>query len=273
MIISPLSVATSLALLSQAAVGPTFEELRNGLYLNDDDKATIADQFNDFYAQLQENIGDSTLSIVNQIYIQQGRELNEDFREVAISKFRSGIDVVNFGDTAKSVQIINRFVDDNTQGKIQNFVPSDALNANIALFLVNAIYFKGIWENKFNKDYTREEDFYTSKNQTIRTDFMFIKNKFNYAKIRELNASALEMKYANSTLAFVIVLPNSRHGLPELEAKLHDNGLTSITAQMFRRKVDVSIPKFTIKYEIKLNSVLKQVRSWIYVFSEIKIYI
>lgn len=258
MIISPLSVATSLALLLQAAEGSTFDELRDGLYLNVDDKNTIANQFNELYGQMQQNIGDSTLSMANQIYIQQGHELSESFQEVATSKFRSGINALNFGDNIQSAEIINHFVDEKTHGKIRNLIKSSSLNGNVVLFLVNAIYFKGNWEHKFNKELTREDVFYNG-NETTRTNFMFLKRNFNHAKINDLQASALEMKYANSTLSFVIILPNSRVGLPELETKLRTYDLATITEQMHRRKVAVSIPKFKINYEIKLNSVLKDV--------------
>lgn len=258
-IISPLSVATSLALLSQAATGRTFDELRDGLYLNGSDKDTIANQFNDFYSQLQQSVGDSTLSIANQIYIQQGRELNKDFDELATTKFESGVETLNFGDTAQSAETINHFVEEETHGKIRDFVKSSSLNGNIAVFLVSAIYFKGKWENKFNKERTHEDDFFINRKEAARTDFMFIKSKFNHAKLPDLKASALEMKYANSTLSFIIILPFSRVGLPELEAKLGDYDITSIIKQMRPRRIDVTIPKFKIDYEIELSTVLKKV--------------
>lgn len=252
-------MATSLALLSQAATGRTFDELRDGLYLNGSDKDTIANQFNDFYSQLQQSVGDSTLSIANQIYIQQGRELNKDFDELATTKFESGVETLNFGDTAQSAETINHFVEEETHGKIRNFVKSSSLNGNIAVFLVSAIYFKGKWENKFNKERTHEDDFFINRKEAARTDFMFIKSKFNHAKLPDLKASALEMKYANSTLSFIIILPFSRVGLPELEAKLGDYDLTSIIKQMRPRRIDVTIPKFKIDYEIELSTVLKKV--------------
>lgn len=252
-------MATSLALLSQAATGRTFDELRDGLYLNGSDKDTIANQFNDFYSQLQQSVGDSTLSIANQIYIQQGRELNKDFDELATTKFESGVETLNFGDTAQSAETINHFVEEETHGKIRNFVKSSSLNGNIAVFLVSAIYFKGKWENKFNKERTHEDDFFINRKEAARTDFMFIKSKFNHAKLPDLKASALEMKYANSTLSFIIILPFSRVGLPELEAKFGDYDVTSIIKQMRPRRIDVTIPKFKIDYEIELSTVLKKV--------------
>lgn len=259
-------MATSLALLSQAAEGRTFDELREGLHLNSSDKAAIANQFSNFSSQLKENVGDTMLSIANQIYIKQGRELNESFRQVATSKFRSGIDTLNFGDADKSADTINQFVEAKTLGKIRNFVKPNTLDANTALFLVNAIYFKGIWEQKFNKEDTHEDDFYNNGNEMAPANFMSATKRFNYARLPDLGASALEMNYANSTLSFLIILPFKRMGLPDLEAKLRDSAFSAIINQMHPRKIDVSIPKFKIDFEIELNAVLKRVGSFSMVF-------
>lgn len=259
MIISPLSVASSLALLMQAANGTTFDELRDGLHLNGADKEAIAEQFNDFYSQLQQSVGSSSLSIANQIYVQQGREINRYFDELATTKFESGVEALNFDNVEQSADIINRFVEEETHGKIVDFVKPNALDASTAMFLVNAIYFKGIWETKFSKERTRPGNFFVAESQAIRTDFMTNNKVFNYAKLKDLNASALQLKYANSTLSFVILLPNNRVGLPELETKLHGYDLTSITRKMRPRKMEVTIPKFKIDYEIELSTILTDV--------------
>lgn len=84
---------------------------------------------------------------------------------------------------------------------------------------------------------------------------------FNYAKIDELDASAVELKYANSTFAFVIVLPNSRTGLPALEIKMKDYGLANVMSKMTKQKLDLRMPKFKVDYTIDLSDPLKHVSS------------
>jgi len=122
---------------------------------------------------------------------------------------------------------------------------------------VNAIYFKGNWEYQFNKERTSEGDFYVSETEKVPVDFMRIKKHFNYGILEELDAQALEMKYANSNFSFVILLPNSRTGLSALESKLKDYDLSKISSQMFSQEVDVTIPKFKVEFEINLNDALK----------------
>lgn len=172
MIISPLSVADLLALLSQAANGQTYTELRDGLHLIDADKTMVANQFHTFTEKLQKNFGSAKFSMANQIYVQQGHKLSKKFQEIASTKFESGVEMLNFGDAMKSAEIINGFVAEKTNGKIKDFVKSDSLSQDMMVYLVNAIYFKGMWQQPFDKKLTRQQSFHTSDNRTISTDFM-----------------------------------------------------------------------------------------------------
>ncbi|XP_031627769.1 dolichyl-diphosphooligosaccharide--protein glycosyltransferase subunit 2 [Contarinia nasturtii] len=255
-IISPLSVASALGLLAQGANGKTFDELCKGLHLTHD-KETQADQFAVHYESLQKSIGESTLSIANQLYVQAGYEIKKHFQEVAVKKFSSGIDSLNFAQSAESAATINRFVEQKTNKKIKDLIKPEMLDAVTRLVLVNAIYFKGNWEHKFDPKRTTQGDFYVSETETVPVDYMHIKKKFNYAVLDEFDATALEMKYVNSNFSFVVVLPNERTGLSALEDKLQNYDLAKITDKMHRAEVDVTIPKFKVEYEINLNDALK----------------
>lgn len=299
-IISPLSVASALALLSQGsyafrirnrcfvvsvhqtlkptlcgvtnfffhylsfkltylgANGNTFEELRKGLRLSND-KSVIANNFHDYYVMLDRSVGKSTFSIANQIYVMTGYKIHPQFQEIAVKKFSSGIEALNFADAAPSARHINKFVEEKTKDKIKNLIAPDMLSGDTRVVLVNAIYFKGNWEHQFNKDRTYEGDFFVSETEKTTVEFMTMKKKFNYVVLDKLDATALEMKYAHSNFSFVIVLPNQRSGLAALEKKLRDWDLTKLTNDMYPQEVDVTIPKFKVEFEINLNDVLKKV--------------
>lgn len=243
--------------LSTGANGGTFEELHRGLYLSDD-KVTNANNFHEFYGLLEKSVGKSTLTIANRIYV-DGICINQEFKEVAVKKFLSDIETVNFADSDSSASIINKFVEEKTNKKIKNLIQPKMLNSLTRMVLVNAIYFKGNWVYPFNKNHTRKGDFYINKKDKRSIDFMAIKKEFNYGILKDLDATGLEMKYADSNLSFVILLPNSRTGLSTLESELCDNDLTEITQKMYEEEVDVKIPKFKVEFEIKLNDVLEMV--------------
>lgn len=255
---SPLSVTSILALISQAANGRTFEQIRKGLHLSND-KALIADQFLDFYELFDKVVGNSSLSIVNQIYMPRGYQLNRDFEEVAAKKFKSGVRSLNFASAEKSAQIINKFVEEKTKKKIKDLIKADALNEDTRVILVNAIYFKDNWKYQFDMGITYTGDFYISENEKNTVDYMTNKNYYSYAILEDLDATAVELEYANSNISFVIMLPNNRTGLSALETKLKDYDFATIIERMNAEEVQITIPKFKVEFEIHLNEILKNV--------------
>lgn len=254
--ISPLSVASALGFLSQAANGTTFEEMKNGLHLKGE-KATLAAHFNEYFHKLQQGSGNKTLAIFNQIFVQNGFEINENFRNVAVEKFLSGVQLVNFKDSVETAKTINGFVAEKTDNKIQDLIPSDALNEDTRAILVNAVAFTGKWSKVFER--TRESKFHINESEIVPVDLMFNDDDFPYGVFNDLNATAVQMWYANSNYSLVIVLPHSINGLPELETKLKNYDLRKIVDGLQYQSINLAVPKFQISFNINLNSALKNV--------------
>lgn len=120
-------------------------ELAKEMHLNGE-KSSIAKQFHEHYGLLQRGAGKTILSIVNQIYVQQGYSINKSFQEIAINDFLSGIESVNFANTNDTAHKINNFIEKKTNKKITNLIKSDTLSTDSRVILVNAIHFKGEWE-------------------------------------------------------------------------------------------------------------------------------
>lgn len=256
MIISPLSVSIALGLLSQGVDGNTYGQLKHLLHLSDD-KSLVANQFLEYRETLEENTGKATISIANQIFVQDGYQLNKSFEEVAVSKFKSGVELLNFADSEKSVATINRFVEEKTNGKITNFFKPNSFSSGTQSVLVNAIHFKADWAFPFSVDFTSKLDFHNSETDKTQVDFM--RGNWGLTYLNDLHATALELIYANSSVSFVMVMPDSGTDLAELEVKLKNNDLRKVTENLFRDSYEVYVPKFKVEYEIDLNEVLKNV--------------
>ena len=63
------------------------------------------------------------------------------------------------------------------------------------MVLVNAVYFKGQWKNKFNPKLTRDENFHTNKGAIKKVPTMHQKVKIMYGELPELNAKFVEIPY------------------------------------------------------------------------------
>ncbi|NXI06512.1 SPB6 protein, partial [Pachycephala philippinensis] len=79
------------------------------------------------------------------------------FIESSEKSFHAGLEQTDFlhawEDSRKQ---INGWVEERTEGKIQNLLAEGIVNSLTRLVLVNAIYFKGNWEEQFDKESTTE---------------------------------------------------------------------------------------------------------------------
>lgn len=181
---------------------------------------------------------------------------------VAVKKFSSGIESIDFCNSSESARVMNSFVEEKTRGKIKNIIEAKSLNCRSSVVLINAIHFKGNWLYKFDEKLTTQDVFYVDEIDSIYADFMQIKKYFTVLHLDELDARALELKYDNSKFSFVILLPNDYSGLAALESRLTNHDLMKDfkrfdTASSRPEVIVVKIPKFSVVYEMELNKILK----------------
>jgi len=126
------------------------------------------------------------------------------------------------------------------------------------LVLVNALYFKGDWDCKFNPKDTLKQDFYVGKGRTVEVDMMHNISKYAIFSLMGLDAKAIEIPYRGKKMSMIIVLPNQKDGLVKLETDLEN--FDTATGFNFEREVqvEVAIPKFKIESMHDLNEPLKK---------------
>lgn len=259
MIVSPYSVAVALALLSTGAKGTTFDQISHGLHITGD-KNIIANKFNEHVRGINRKLGNATTEVANKIYLQDGNKINPEYRDIAINKFNSDIETTNFAESQLAATKINQWVENRTNDKIKNLINPRMLDANTKLVLVNAIYFKGAWESEFKKYATHTGQFWTSETQSVEVEFMKQTKHFLHAELNELEISVLKIKFYESDSFMLILLPDKRTGLSDLEEKLHSIDLKEIvTERMQSSLVEVTLPKFKIELQTELPEVLTKV--------------
>lgn len=245
------------------AKGKTAEEMATVMKFKPDTHESVANNFQ----TLMTTINDSkVIKIANKIYVQENYPVKAAFNEIATKKFSSEAQNLDFAKSAQSAGVINAWVEEKTNNKITNLIDPSALTSDTRMVLVNAIYFKGFWQQKFKTEQTRPGPFWTSETESVQVDMMHTKARFNYGVFDNLDATAIEMGFNDTDITMLIILPNKKEGLSALESKLHTIDLNEITSQMYSQEVIVSLPKFKIEYEISLNDVLKKVIKNLLVF-------
>uniref|UniRef100_A0A8C0KW61 Serpin B4-like n=1 Tax=Canis lupus dingo TaxID=286419 RepID=A0A8C0KW61_CANLU len=136
--------------------------------------------------------------------------------------------------------------------KIKDMFPKDSLNHTI-LVLVNAVYFKGQWDTKFDTKNTVEKEF-CKPVQMMRQS-----NVFNFTSLEDLQAKILEIPYKGKDLSMMLLLPHEVDGLQKLEDQLTAEKLIEWTSSqnMSNGQVDLYLPRFKVEESYELKATLK----------------
>ncbi|XP_043210556.1 leukocyte elastase inhibitor-like [Amphibalanus amphitrite] len=255
--LSPFSIATALSMAFGGAGGDTALQLRQALALPED-AASLHDGYGKVLAKLNDppNV---TLSTANKMYVQNSYKILDSYLELMKNQYLSELKSVDFADAAGTSKLINDDVESLTRGKIKDLIDPSALNALVRLVLVNAIYFKGSWQEKFDKEVTQKQDFFVTPDSAVKTDMMFMDGKrFNCGVLSDLGCKALELPYEGRRFSMLLLLPDKKDGLKALEEKLANTPVQSIMQKLHSEKTTISIPKFKLEASYNLEDHLKK---------------
>uniref|UniRef100_A0A670IA09 Serpin family B member 1 n=1 Tax=Podarcis muralis TaxID=64176 RepID=A0A670IA09_PODMU len=102
---------------------------------------------------------------------------------------------------------INQWVKDQTEGKICDLLPEHSIDKRTKLVLVNAIYFRADWAEKFQDKFTMEMPFRLNMEKKM-VNMMFLKKKLPLGHIPECRCRVLELPYEGKEFSMMILLPD-----------------------------------------------------------------
>ena len=115
------------------------------------------------------------------------------------------------------------------------------------MVLVNAIYFKGKWTEKFEKNHTKDAPFHRADKSTVPVPLMSNLSQKNFTYAEGDGFQLLEMLYEGNELSMVIVLPRTADGLPAIEKEFTSEKLAGWMKQARSEHVNVSLPRFKME--------------------------
>ncbi|XP_073954089.1 antichymotrypsin-2-like isoform X2 [Choristoneura fumiferana] len=185
-ICSPLSAEMVLALLALGCKNQTREELL--LLLDVTDDKAIRSSYKYLTSTLK-GIKGTTLNLANKVYLKEGGELKPGIKEDAKKIFQASLEQLDFDNKEAAAKTINNWVAQNTNNKITNIVSPDMFTENTRILLVNAIYFQGLWVNKFKVAALGNSSFLVNKTTKIHVPMISSPEEyFNYGTSQELKA-------------------------------------------------------------------------------------
>ena len=250
--ISPFSVSVALAMTLNGAADATEQAMTDTLQLQDNDSEAI----NTSYALLLQALKTSdpkvTLAIANSLWADQGFTFNQDFLQRNTDYFGAEVSTLDFSDM-NSVNIINQWVNTNTEGKIEKII--DQIESDEVLFLINAIYFKGAWQTEFDPSKTRDATFHLTNGSQKQVPMMTREDKYQFLYASDF--TAISLPYGDGRINMSIFLPSRESSLDVFLESLNAENWEKWISQFNEQKVWIQIPKFKIEYGTNLNEVLK----------------
>ena len=254
-VLSPLSASMMLGMVMNGADGETLQQMQTALGF--DEEYPIED-INEYYNQLIKALPaldkTNTVKIANSIWAQQEFPIYDSFKNVNKEYFYAQVDNVDFLNTGKVVQQINQWAAKNTNNLIKEVIKEDDIDSRTVMILANALYFKGIWKEKFTKSNTQKRDFYLADGKTVKVDMMEQTENFLYADVE--GGKLLEMDYKEGKYCMDILLPNEGNTIHEMISMLDAEQWNQWLKGMATYEVSVRLPKVEVKYDAQLNDVL-----------------
>lgn len=261
--LSPFSVSMALGMTMNGADGETYDVMRSTLGFDGLDERAINESYRDLTALLLELDSEVELRIANSVWARLGHPFHETFYERARDYYGAAVRVIDF-DAPDAPDMINAWVRDATEERIDEMV--EVIDPGDIMFLLNAVYFKGLWTHPFDPQDTRPDDFYLEgEDDPVEVETMHpgrYADEFAYAPpLRSPLRSAsdgielVELRYGDEAFTMAIVMPPPDGTVDELVESLDAKRWESWTGDL-GLGVTVSLPKWEMEYEARLNPTL-----------------
>jgi serpin B len=270
---SPFSISAALAMTYEGAEGNTAEEMRKVFYFPADDtirQSSFASLYNSLNSSASK--GNYKLNIANALWNEKTYEFKQSFYDTIDNYYYGKSTPVDFTTAPEEQrQLINKWVEDQTNKRIVDLLPVNSIKDETALVLTNAIYFKGDWANKFKSENTQDEDFFVSADKKVTTKMMLQKEEFNY--FNDGAFEYLELPYKGEDMSMVIVLPENKYAdCDSFTSDCEGNNieisydfnipsakeLALVKEKMGKSELLVYLPKFKFETEYKLKNDLTE---------------
>jgi serine protease inhibitor len=250
--ISPLSASMALGMTANGANGATYDEMRTALRLGGATREDVNGGYQSLIALLEGLDPGTQFSIANSIWYEQTFPFNASFLDESKQYFDAQVQALDFRNPS-AVTTINSWVSDQTNHKIPSIL--DSIDSAEVMFLVNAIYFKGIWQKQFDKSKTVDAAFHAADGTTTTVPMMARGSGVQSAFTPEY--WAVDLPYGNSAFTMTVVLPNQNTDVDTFAESFDQAKWNTLVSSFHDSEVEVFLPRFRMEWKRALNEDLE----------------
>jgi len=249
--ISPLSISYALSMTLNGANGVTRDSMMKALRYYNISLEEINNSYKDLTDKLMKVDKRVISEIANSVWVEERLRVKQAFMDSLTEYFNTEVHDFSVSDP-DIVDIINGWIEDNTHGKIKDMI--NELPADIAMLLINAIYFNGKWKYEFDRDNTTDMPFYPESGPEVSVPMM------NQEVTVKINSQAefmlLELPYGQGNYVMDIILPEDGFTSSDIIPMLNAEDWADWTENMYKTSIDLFMPRFKYEFKTELKNVL-----------------
>ena len=250
-VVSPMSITYLMGMLANGADGNTQQEILKAIGC----EGLNVQELNALYHGLMQSAGrldkKTIVNIANYVAVNKQNHLNSDFGKMVSDTYQARVESLDFS-SSKSTSKINDWCKAHTDGMIPKII--DQIDPSAISYIMNAIYFNGTWQEKFDAKNTKQENFRGYTRDIQKVSMMHQVEKFYYTENNTFKA--VDLPYGNGIYRMTVLLPNEGKSIDDMMKGMTVDKLEEINSQMEKCMVNLKLPKFTTEMELPLNSII-----------------
>ena len=199
----------------------------------------------------------------NSVWGQEGYPFLSEYLDVLAINYDAGMRIVDFQANPEAARVvINDWVLEQTENKIEDLLPEGSIDIMTRLVLVNAIYFNASWAKPFDEANTQDGEFFLADGTTVTVPMMWMnerdgKNGESFKAADGQGYQAIELPYYSGALSMLIVVPDDGQ-FQAFEQTLDYSVIENIVTNLSQVRLILTMPKFEYQSEFGLIEGLTQ---------------
>jgi len=248
---SPTSLYMALSLAGMGANGTTKDEIFSVLGTSGKGISYLSEQNSKLFRLLYSDNKIGKLKIANSLWFKKNVSFKNAFIDNAVRDFYASIYNVDFSDKGTG-KLMSKWISENTNGILS---PEMNIDKEQIMSIINTIYFKDEWVDRFDEKNTKQDTFNLSNGGKIKGDFMnHTYAVHGYVKGDGFTSSSLGLKNSGSMM---FILPDKGMSIDDLICTPEKTALLFNEEDSKSGKVIFQIPKFSFGNSLNLKDTLK----------------
>jgi len=250
---SPYSLSAALTMTLNGAGTDTLRAMKTTLGLGRTGRQVLNQAQAALRQQMEQQSEQVTLGIANALWTALGIELEPEFAQRCAEYYAAQAASVDFSDP-QTLERINRWVAEKTCQRIPDLLSHENLLPPPVLVLINAIYFKGLWQSPFKPDLTQPAPFTLADGTQQAVPMMHQTHTFGYYESEDLQVASLV--YGGEAFSLEVCLPAPQRALADILAGLDAATWQGWMNSLDEQEIQLGLPRFRMQYGAEVSQVL-----------------